>query len=213
MTPAREYTATLVALAAAGATMLAGVGQVWVRAVSGGNGLPTVTAEFTGRELVPAAAGAAILILAGVAGIVATARVARTVVAAVVAIVALGGAVAVVRFGLAAREVGAARAAAELPVADVAVSTTGWWLLAAAGAAVAVLAAAAAAFRGRRWPTLGGRYQRADGSAKASVGRRPQPASLTAAAAWDALDRGEDPTANDLVTEWPDHRDDASPRS
>lgn len=213
MTASRQYAVALIALAAAGAAMLAGLAQVWVRAVAGGGGVPTVTTDLTGRDLVPAAAGAAILILAGVAGVVATSRTARAVVAAVVAVVAVGGAIAVVRFAASAREIGQARVATDLPGVDVAVTTSGWWLITAAGAAIAAIAALVTVARGHRWPSLGGRYQRDPGGSAPRPGSSARPDSLTAAAAWDALDRGEDPTANDLVTEWPDHSDESSPRT
>jgi hypothetical protein len=56
----------------------------------------------------------------------------------------------------------------------------GWGWLCAAGGAVVAAAGVVAAVRGRRWPALGSRYER--------------PAK-TGSHIWDALDRGDDPTA------------------
>jgi hypothetical protein len=58
-----------------------------------------------------------------------------------------------------------------------------WWLVAlVAGAAIAAVGGSAAA-RGRRWPAMGGRYE------------RPTSRRLSD---WDAQDMGQDPT-DDLV--------------
>jgi hypothetical protein len=59
-----------------------------------------------------------------------------------------------------------------------------WPLLCLLGGTVVAAAGAVAVVRGRGWPALGARYER---SAKGPVPAGPQ--------IWDALDRGEDPTA------------------
>src|SRR6185312_9524378 len=62
----------------------------------------------------------------------------------------------------------------------------GWPLLAAAGGLLLALGGLAALARSRRWPTMSARYE----TPAARTGR-----PRTDAAVWDALDRGDDPTA------------------
>jgi hypothetical protein len=61
--------------------------------------------------------------------------------------------------------------------------TTTWALACLAGGLALAAGGALAALRGAAWPGLGSRYER--------TARRPADGT---AAAWDALDRGEDPT-------------------
>jgi hypothetical protein len=68
-----------------------------------------------------------------------------------------------------------------------AVAAGGWagWPVACGLGGLALLAGGGlAAARGARWPALGARYER----------RTPGPIGPSTVAAWDALDRGEDPT-------------------
>jgi uncharacterized membrane protein (TIGR02234 family) len=51
--------------------------------------------------------------------------------------------------------------------------------------------------RGRRWPGMGRRYERADAAAPRPVVRTDEE---RAQAAWQALDRGEDPTEDPRVS-------------
>ena len=60
-----------------------------------------------------------------------------------------------------------------------------WWAAAAVGGLLIVAAGVLAAWRGPRWPGMSGRYDRPGG---------PPQATGDPAAAWDALDRGTDPT-------------------
>jgi Tryptophan-associated transmembrane protein (Trp_oprn_chp) len=62
----------------------------------------------------------------------------------------------------------------------------GWPVLAAAGGLAVVAAGAVTVARGGRWPSMGARYERAARTSQ----READPAQL-----WQALDRGEDPTA------------------
>jgi len=78
------------------------------------------------------------------------------------------------------------------------ISATGPVLAVVAG----LLGAAAGLFmvlRGRGWPAMGRRYERASATPSAASGTpartRPETDEDRAQAAWKALDRGEDPTA------------------
>jgi uncharacterized membrane protein (TIGR02234 family) len=195
MTPQREYGLVLGSLAAAAAIMLAALGQVWLRATaSGGQDQPRIVLTYTGRELVPVAAGAAILLLAGVAGVIATKRLGRSVVGVVLVLAAVAAGGATLSWGLSASAAGRERAIADAGVEDIDLSGSWWWLVVVVCSVAALAAALAVVLRGRRWPVLGGRYER-PGTASG------RPDVVTPAQAWDALDRGEDPTRTSEVSE------------
>lgn len=193
----RQYAITLVLLAVGAALALLALGRPWVAATAGGGTTPQVAIELTGRQLLPAAAGAAVLLLAGAAAVPATRGIGRTVIGAVLSMAALGAIATTVSWRVGAGT-SAPRAGAEaLGVQTAQVVIGPWWAVAVSGCALALLAALAVCVRGRRWPALGGRYSRADkGGAGAAAG-----AQLTAAQVWDALDRGEDPTMVEDLTE------------
>jgi len=65
-----------------------------------------------------------------------------------------------------------------------------WSYVALLGGLLLALGGALAAVRGRRWAALSGRYD-------APAAREERPVARPEVAAWDALDRGEDPTAAD----------------
>lgn len=198
MTPRKQYAVVLVVLIVAAAGALAGLAQVWVVASAGGAGLPVVSASFTGRQLVPAAAGAAVLLLAGVAGVVATRGWGRRVLGAVLLGAALGMGWSAASFGSALPAAARAAAVAETGFDNVDIAGSSWWWLVVAAAVLGVVAAVVVMLFGPRWPVLGGRYER--GSSPTS-GTSATPTALTPSQAWDALDRGEDPTTAGEVTE------------
>jgi uncharacterized membrane protein (TIGR02234 family) len=67
-----------------------------------------------------------------------------------------------------------------------------WPLLATAGGLALLAAGAGALLRSRRWPAMSARYD----APAATPAAAPQPAAAPAPnAVWDALDRGQDPTA------------------
>ena len=121
-----------------------------------------------GVLLVVVATGLPWLTLAVVLGIVATRGWGRTLAAG---LLALGGLLAVVN------------AVAALAGEAVAPGATG-----VVGGLAVTVAAVWAMARGRRWPAMGGRYERA----------RKQPGASSRLAAWDALDHGVDPTEDGL---------------
>jgi uncharacterized membrane protein (TIGR02234 family) len=66
----------------------------------------------------------------------------------------------------------------------------GWPLATVLGGLLVAAAGGLTLARGRDWPGMGARYDRPSGSARPGSAR-PE----TEAALWDALDRGDDPTA------------------
>lgn len=161
----------------------------WVTAAPADPELPgSARVELRGSELVPSAVPLALVSTAGLVAAVATGRAARGLVRllASVVVVLAGLGVAWSTFTAAAdlpgafRDVEAVRQASATLAVDP--SVVRWiagpgGLLLAAGGVVALLV-------GRGWPGLAARYER-DPSA-------PRPAGPTSA--WDALERGDDPT-------------------
>ena len=191
-TGGRELAAVAAVCAVGGGMVLFAVGPTWVEVVAHrASPLPDVTLAVSGRSLAPLVAGLGIVGLAGVVGLLATRRWGRLAVAAIVALSGLG-----VLAGALTRLTapGAAEARDLLDDAGrsagaAAVTATahpGWPLLAAAGGLLLALGGLAALLRSRHWPTMSARYE-----TPAARTDRPR----TDAAVWDALDRGDDPTA------------------
>lgn len=76
------------------------------------------------------------------------------------------------------------------------VSTNSWWILALVGGVVVAAAGAVTLLRGRDWPGMSTRYEKA---ARAEAVARTEAASPKGL--WDALDRGEDPTGEASAAE------------
>jgi uncharacterized membrane protein (TIGR02234 family) len=73
--------------------------------------------------------------------------------------------------------------------------TAVWPLLAVLAGLLGIGAGVLAVVRGRTWPAMGRRYERAGAPAAApAASRRPETDEDRAQAAWKALDRGDDPT-------------------
>ncbi|MEV4755567.1 Trp biosynthesis-associated membrane protein [Micromonospora sp. NPDC049559] len=151
--------------------------------------LPVLRDARTGGELLPWLPALALVGLAGGGAVLATRATARRLVGLLLLLVALGVA-AGGAYGVLALDRGDGSAA--------------WPLLCALGGLVATAGAALTAVRGQRWPTMGARYERPATSAAAprpaegaSAGRDTRLDARRTVAAWDALDRGEDPTVGD----------------
>jgi uncharacterized membrane protein (TIGR02234 family) len=192
----RELGAAVALCAVGGGIVLGAAGRTWLRvAAERRPPLTDVTLTLSGRDLEPLVAGLGVVGLAGVVGLLATRRWGRLVVAA---LVALSGPAIVVssltRLGPPSTaqvqdlldESGRTGGVA----ADAAVSATtqpAWPLLAAAGGLLLALGGLVTLARSRRWPTMSARYE-----TPAARAQRPR----TDAAVWDALSRGDDPTAS-----------------
>lgn len=169
--------AVAVGLCLAGAALLlASAGRAWAYADQPLlDGATTARTVATGSSLtgVPVAVG--LVGLAGVAALAATRGRGRVVLGALLAAV---GALAVLALLHTDPAVPGARAEATT-------GTTAWPLVASAGAALLAVAGLLTLVRGARWAALSRRYD-------APAARRAVDPS---SAAWDRLDRGEDPTA------------------
>jgi uncharacterized membrane protein (TIGR02234 family) len=171
--PRRELAVAVVLAVLGGGLALFAASRTWVVIETPRPApLPSVEETRSGRDAVPWAAAMAFVGLAGGIALLATKRIGRLVVGA---IVALSGAVMI------AGGVAGWRTTGET-FQDVEVAVL-WPAASIVGGVAALLAGVLAVARGRHWAQLGAKYD-APGTAK--------PAENDV---WDALDRGEDPTA------------------
>ncbi|ROO61211.1 putative membrane protein (TIGR02234 family) [Micromonospora sp. Llam0] len=183
------------ALAGAAVTCLAGAGLVlyaagrdWAVEVTGRPApLPAVEVARAGADVLPWLPAVALVGLAGTGAVLATRGLARRLVGALLA--ALG--VALAAGGLTVLLAGAGPAG---PTTDSTVSAPQWPALTVIGAVLLVAGGLVTALRSRHWPAMGARYERSRPGGDGSGGDRSSRSTLDA---WNALDRGEDPTADD----------------
>jgi uncharacterized membrane protein (TIGR02234 family) len=198
-----RWPVVLAALAGAALVLLAS-GRVWVEGTVQGLSGP-VDVVATGRESQPVLPALALLAGAAAAVLAIGGRMVRRF--AAVALGLAGVAVVLVTTG---RAVSAARLAGTLDPAAArvsgvrgvtaqAVAVSGWPWAAVAGGAVVAAAGLLALVAGRAWPDGGTRYDRTGPVAGPGPGPsgpdQDEPPVDDPAAVWDALSRGEDPTA------------------
>lgn len=206
-----EYAAAVLLdlVGAAGALLIAG--RTWqVVRTPRPKPLTDDVLRLTGRTVDAATTALALVALAGVVAIIATRGVARRVVGVVIAAAGIG---TVWRAIIAGHAVDAAQARAFVrsyhpTVATGAqtaptVSVTGSWPALTIGCGVLVaLAGALVAWRGHRWAALSARYENRGRAANAPTTTAARTAddedaaqARAAAAMWNALDAGDDPTS------------------
>ncbi|MEV4482306.1 Trp biosynthesis-associated membrane protein [Micromonospora coxensis] len=175
----RELTyAVLLCLAGAGLAFWAATRTWSVEVVSRGS-LPATRQDRTGADLLPWLSALALVALAGGGAVLATRARLRRLLGALLTLlglaVAAGGG-----YGLAAGIGGEV--------------SRQWPALCLLGGVLAALGGGLTALRGDRWPAMGARYERRSGPQPAPDGRPA--AERGTREAWDALDRGEDPTVS-----------------
>jgi uncharacterized membrane protein (TIGR02234 family) len=196
--------AAIACLAGAGLALF-GATRIWAVEVTARPGLPDLRASTTGAQAQPWLIALALIALAGTGALLATRGAARRLLGGLIAASGLGVAVAAIA-GRLAVDPGAAGAGA-----------TVWPIACVLGGALVVLAGVGAARHGQEWPAMGSRYERrpvpppgtglgagSGPSPAAGPGEGPNPGPggaeggpepVDTRAVWDALDRGEDPTA------------------
>ena len=178
--------------------VLVGAGRGWVRVNVGESALlPAVELAVTGRELLPGLTALGLVGIAGVPALAATRGRGRVVVGLVLA---LAGAAVVAAVGrLAATDPGLVTTALLTDRVQqagggegVGGQATAWPWITATGGALVFAAGMLVARHGPRWSALGRRY---DSPVTADPGPAERRSPTGERDLWEALDRGEDPTA------------------
>jgi uncharacterized membrane protein (TIGR02234 family) len=195
----RELSVTVSVCLVGAALVLASTSSTWAEAlVDPGAPFPPSEQTLSGGDAVPAVPALGLVGLAAVAALLAARGLARLAVGAV--LVLTGGALAVLAARPATDPSTAARAvvAANPGLVEGAVREVGvtpWPWLAVAGGVLLALAGALTVVRGPAWAALSARYD-APGAERGASGARTAGAPRDPDVVhWEALDRGEDPTA------------------
>jgi len=188
----RELQLALLLVLAGACLVLLAAGRHWVDVlVPQAAPLSPRHAVSTGNDVVAALRPLGLVGLAGVAALAATRDRGRV----VVGVLLLAAGAAVVAATVGALRSGARAALTDRPAAgapalpDGALGFTGWPWPALVGGVLLALGGLAVAVRGRRWAALSARYD-------VPAARAQRPSARPEVAAWDALDRGEDPTGD-----------------
>jgi uncharacterized membrane protein (TIGR02234 family) len=183
----RGYLIVLVAGLASTGAVVVGSSRPWVRATATIANMPEVVAEVNGTDVVPASAALGLAGLAAFGAVVATRGWARVLVGAVIA-VGMTVLLLVTLWPPSTTEaVEDALAARGWAGGDYATTVVAWRWLVAVAAAVAAGCGVAVLRYGRRWATMGERYD-------APVAPSTPATPTHEADVWRAIDRGADPT-------------------
>ena len=195
MNARRELAAALLASAAAGGLALFAGGQTWATlSAVRPEPLPPVTGVLAGSAHAPLVPAAGLVLLAAAVALLAVRGSGRV---AVGLLMAVTGA-ALAWSGLRAFTGGLQAAAAEVPVVvgtPVVEISAAWPAVTVVAGLVGACAGLLTVVRGRHWPAMGRRYERTGAAGGRPVAAsRPETDEDRAQVAWQALDRGEDPT-------------------
>lgn len=171
----RSYLITLVVIVGAAVVVLWSLGQPWVSGTFDA-GFGEESISVIGNTLYPLSSTAAWIALAAVVAVVATSGVVRRSVGLIISVAGVAVIVGPVSFLLASEVELATRSAS---VAAISASRTAYWALTLVGGIVIFGAGLVVWARGASWRKLAGNQ----------AGSTPAEPS-----AWEALDRGEDPT-------------------
>jgi uncharacterized membrane protein (TIGR02234 family) len=160
-------------------------GRQWAHTTLGSVAGDHSSLSVTGHQVAPSLPALAFALLPLAAAILASRGLLRRIVGVVIVFVAA----AVVGVGVTAPgDVSSALEHRELGAQGLAVhaSANGWWLVATFGGLLGLVAGVLTVFFSEQWSGMGAKYD---------APTAPKPTKDPAAVAWDALDRGEDPTA------------------
>jgi len=188
MSRLKAYPSILLLLAISGLLVVWSLSQPWVSATIADGVLPVEKVVVTGSTIYPLAVACGWIALASVLAVAAIRGVARVVLGVVVVLAALGVLANALGFALSPGRDALTQTSISA-TAQVSTSTSQWWIVSAVAALVFGYCGIATIRWGRTWRTLSARQ---DGNAAAD---RP------ARSDWEALDRGEDPTAEQLPSD------------
>ncbi|XVU27447.1 Trp biosynthesis-associated membrane protein [Actinoplanes sp. CA-054009] len=176
----RSYLLSLVACLAGAGIAAYGATRTWSLDVAHRPGMSDVRTPQTGADLEPWLIGLALVALAGTGALLATHGWVRRGLGVLLTLAGLGVIVGALvgRLGLDVGEAGS--------------GATFWPIACALGGAIIAAGGLTAARQGHLWPRMSARYDR---KPSPSARRPPEQAAVDSRAAWDALDRGDDPTS------------------
>ncbi|GAA2651557.1 Trp biosynthesis-associated membrane protein [Paractinoplanes durhamensis] len=178
----RSYVLTLLAALAGAALALYAITRTWSVHLIPRTGLSDLREARTGTDVEPWVTGLAVVALAGTGALLATSGWVRR---------ALGVLLALAGAGVTA---GAILGRAGLDPGSAGAAGWAWPITCAAGGLIIALGGLTAAAQGHRWPRMSARYDRKPAPATSAATEKPT-AAADHRATWDALDRGDDPTA------------------
>jgi uncharacterized membrane protein (TIGR02234 family) len=182
----RSYALTLAACLAGAALSAYAVTRTWSLHLTPRTGMSDLRTARTGTDASPWVIGLALVALAGTGALLATRGVARRVLGVLLALAGAGVAAGAV-YGRATVDPGSAGAGANV-----------WPVLCVLGGLIIVAGGVTAARLGHEWPAMSARYDRKPAApAQYTPAAKASDADLAPAdhrTAWDALDRGDDPT-------------------
>ncbi|TDE25060.1 TIGR02234 family membrane protein [Actinomadura sp. 6K520] len=200
MTPGRERGLTALLCAAGAGLVLLAAGRTWAT-VRAEDAITPLTQSLTGGDLGGAAGALGWAGLAGLAALFATRGRARAAVGVLIALFGAGigyASTAAVQRPNVLSAAGDKSALMSLGT-DPAMDVNLWWMVSVTGGVLLAAAGLVTAVRGRRWPGMSARYERAAprGTAAGDTGKETgeDPGEQDPSAMWKSLDRGEDPTA------------------
>ncbi|WP_246078940.1 TIGR02234 family membrane protein [Modestobacter excelsi] len=198
----RELTVAVLLCALSGGLALSSSSQPWADVtITREAPLPPTSEVLSGSQAAPLVGACGLLLLAAAVAVIAVRGVGRIAVGLVVAVAGgvlgwsglrgvTGG------LDLDATDVSSAVGLGRAQVTSDPV--VGWAALALVAGVLAVLAGLLVVLRGRSWPGMARRYERAGAPARTTPApsrpRRPESPEDRHQAAWKALDRGDDPT-------------------
>ncbi|WP_249997883.1 Trp biosynthesis-associated membrane protein [Actinoplanes sp. M2I2] len=180
----RSYLLSLLACLAGAGLAAYGATRTWSVLETPRPGLSELRTVRTGADVAPWVIGLALVGLAGTGALLATHGWVRR---------GLGGLLTVAGLGVTA---GAIAGRVGLDPGSAGAGATVWPVACAVGGVVIALGGLTAARLGHRWPRMSARYDRSpapESAAPAPAGLNTKPVDNRAA--WDSLDRGDDPTA------------------
>jgi uncharacterized membrane protein (TIGR02234 family) len=192
--PRRELAVAITGCVLGAALVLVASGRAWVHFSVVQPPLPAVHGVATGHRVAGALTSLGLVVLAAAVALIATRQLSRQL--AGVLVIAVGALTLVLGLRVVTDPRGSIAGVVTTATGRVGahasnVSVSAWPWVAFVGGLVAALVGVLTVLRGRRWPAMGRRYDAATATAPASS--RPVPRDETSM--WDALDRGDDPTA------------------
>jgi uncharacterized membrane protein (TIGR02234 family) len=184
------YVTALLLIAIGAAVLLLSTMRPWWTVTVTSAGTPATTEVVDGRHAASATVGLAVLGLAGIAGVLATKGLWRRLVGAIVALAGLAAALAAQSATGKGGWQGAVSVSAS-PTITLTATHSAWPYVALAAAVLMLIGGALVAAFGGRWPGWSSRYDAPSAASGTTAATEP-----TAHDLWDALDRGEDPTAS-----------------